>query len=146
GDAEILKALPKAVREAVEIVCEKMIDKTDPSRFFPLLGPAQMHHCHWKCTVYSTDVKTKQRRCEVIYIDKDFWQTSTAEPVAVPESKPAGTKVGRWFEFFRPRLINAYSSDPNERMKQLINQSEDMRQIREEWQRIWFQDHRPHVT
>ena len=43
-------------------------------------------------------------------------------------------------------LINAYSSDPNERMKQLTNQSEDMRQIREEWQRIWFTDQPSHMT
>jgi hypothetical protein len=43
-------------------------------------------------------------------------------------------------------LINAYSSDPNERMKELINQSEDQRQIRYEWERIWFIDEPSHLT
>jgi hypothetical protein len=43
-------------------------------------------------------------------------------------------------------LINQYSSDPNLRMTQLINQSEDLRQIELEWTRIWFSDHPSHLT
>jgi hypothetical protein len=43
-------------------------------------------------------------------------------------------------------LINAYSSDPNLRITQLINQSEDLRQIELEWARIWFTDHPSHLT
>jgi hypothetical protein len=43
-------------------------------------------------------------------------------------------------------LFNMYGPDPNTRMKQLLNQSEDMRQIREEWQRIWFTDQPSHLT
>jgi hypothetical protein len=43
-------------------------------------------------------------------------------------------------------LINAYSSDPQVRMQQLINQSEDLRQIENEWQRIWFTDQPSHLT
>jgi len=43
-------------------------------------------------------------------------------------------------------LINLYDSDPNERVKQLLNQSEDMRVIRQEWQRIWFTDHPSHLN
>jgi hypothetical protein len=43
-------------------------------------------------------------------------------------------------------LINAYPSDPNERMKALINQSEDLRQVREEWGRVWFIDQPSHMT
>jgi hypothetical protein len=31
-------------------------------------------------------------------------------------------------------------------MNQLINQSEDLRQVREEWQRIWFTDQPSHMT
>ena len=30
-------------------------------------------------------------------------------------------------------FINAYSSDPNRRMHELLNQSEDLRQIEYEW-------------
>jgi hypothetical protein len=43
-------------------------------------------------------------------------------------------------------LVNAYSSDPNIRMNQLLNQSEDLRQISYEWQRIWFTDQPSHLT
>jgi len=43
-------------------------------------------------------------------------------------------------------LVNAYGSDPNTRMNQLINQSEDLRQVRNEWQRIWFTDQPSHLT
>ncbi len=43
-------------------------------------------------------------------------------------------------------LAPAYSSDPNERTHELINQSEDLRQIRYEWERIWFTDQPSHLT
>jgi hypothetical protein len=43
-------------------------------------------------------------------------------------------------------LINAYSPDPNIRMQQLLNQSEDLRQIGYEWRRIWFTDHPSSLT
>jgi hypothetical protein len=43
-------------------------------------------------------------------------------------------------------LINAYSSDPNRRMTELLNQSEDLRQIEYEWERIWFTDQPSHLT
>jgi len=43
-------------------------------------------------------------------------------------------------------FINAYSSDPNRRMNELINQSEDLRQIELEWERIWFTDQPSHLT
>ena len=43
-------------------------------------------------------------------------------------------------------LINAYPSNPNDRVKGLLNQSEDLRQLKEEWKRIWFLDHPSHLT
>jgi hypothetical protein len=43
-------------------------------------------------------------------------------------------------------LINAYSSNPEERTEQLIFQSEDLRQINAEWRRIWFTDQPSHLT
>jgi hypothetical protein len=43
-------------------------------------------------------------------------------------------------------LLNIYSSDPNVRMEQLIFQSEDLRQIQNEWRRIWFTDQPSHLT
>jgi hypothetical protein len=43
-------------------------------------------------------------------------------------------------------LINQYASDPNTRMEQLINQSEDQRQIGEFWRRFFFNDMPSHLT
>jgi hypothetical protein len=43
-------------------------------------------------------------------------------------------------------LINAYSSNPTRRMNELLNQSEDLRQIEYEWERIWFTDQPSHMT
>lgn len=43
-------------------------------------------------------------------------------------------------------LINQYSSDPNRRVNELLNNSEDLRQIQYEWERIWFNDQPSHLT
>jgi hypothetical protein len=43
-------------------------------------------------------------------------------------------------------LLNIYSSDPNRRMQELLNVSEDLRQIEYEWERIWFVDQPSHMT
>lgn len=67
-------------RDDIDVVCELVKDTIDPPRFFPLIGPAQLHHCHWKCIVYYTETiesgypfpfKCVKQRVEVIYIDKD---------------------------------------------------------------------------
>ena len=88
-DKELLSMLPQSVqvpflyehhRDYFTIVKERTLDKVDPPRFFPLVGKARLHHCHWKCTVKFTEtirsdypfpVKLKKDRTEVIYIDKD---------------------------------------------------------------------------
>ncbi len=43
-------------------------------------------------------------------------------------------------------LINIYSSDPNRRILELLNNSEDLRQVQYEWERIWFTDQPSHLT
>jgi hypothetical protein len=43
-------------------------------------------------------------------------------------------------------FINTYSSDPNRRIRELLNTSEDLRQIEYEWERIWFTDEPSHMT
>jgi hypothetical protein len=43
-------------------------------------------------------------------------------------------------------FINIYSSDPNRRILELLNNSEDLRQIEYEWERIWFTDQPSHLT
>jgi hypothetical protein len=43
-------------------------------------------------------------------------------------------------------FINFWSADPNERMEQLIFQSENLRQIKKEWARFWLVDQPSHMT
>jgi hypothetical protein len=43
-------------------------------------------------------------------------------------------------------FINLYSADPNRRMMELLNISENLRQIEYEWERIWFTDQPSHLT
>lgn len=43
-------------------------------------------------------------------------------------------------------LVNQYASDPDIRMSQLINQSEDLRQIKGFSRRFWFNDMPSHLT
>src|ERR1700683_1417854 len=40
--------------------------------------------------------------------------------------------------------LNQYSSDPNERMDILRDQSEDLRQVEGEWRRFWMNDQPSH--
>jgi hypothetical protein len=99
--AAILRAMPRVTRgipfayeefrDDIEFTVEKMVDVIDPPRFYPLVGPAQLHHCHWKCTVYYTETKQssypfpfqcKQRRIQVVYIDKDHLHQCVASPEA----------------------------------------------------------------
>jgi hypothetical protein len=42
--------------------------------------------------------------------------------------------------------LNQYSSDPELRMEELLNQSEDLRQARLEWRRFWMIDQPSHMT
>jgi hypothetical protein len=67
-------------RDDIVIVKNRLVDKIDPPRFFPLVGPAQLHHCHWECVVYYTETvqsdypfpcKIRKQRVQVMYIDKD---------------------------------------------------------------------------
>jgi hypothetical protein len=43
-------------------------------------------------------------------------------------------------------FLNIYSSDPNRRIIELLNNSEDLRVIQNEWERIWFTDQPSHLT
>lgn len=43
-------------------------------------------------------------------------------------------------------FLPAYDADPAVRAEQLLNQSEDLRNLRKEWQRFWFLDQPSHMT
>ncbi len=101
-DAAILRALKPVARgvpyvyeefrEDIEVAKEKLVDKIDPPRFFPLVGWAQLHHCHYKCTVFYTETKQSgypfgfyvhKPQVEVVYIDKDHLHLAPGGPNCV---------------------------------------------------------------
>jgi hypothetical protein len=92
SDDEVMRALEKVEaveggipllwernRNNVRIVKYKIGDYVDPPRVYPLVGPAQQHHAHYKCTIYYEDVRRigwpvphtlkDEEAEEVIYID-----------------------------------------------------------------------------
>jgi hypothetical protein len=96
SDDEVMRALEKAKpiqgglpmmhevsRSRVRIVKDKIADYIDPPRVVPLIGPVQLHHAHYKCTVYYTETtwvgwpipyKTVDEDSqEVLYIDHNHF-------------------------------------------------------------------------
>jgi hypothetical protein len=104
SDDEIMRAFEKAhpsegglpclheiQRNNVRIVKEPIQDMVDPPRVYPLIGPAQLHHAHYKCTIYYTEVTrvgwpvpyttTNEDAQEVIYIDHNhFHMVGNVDP------------------------------------------------------------------
>ena len=100
-EARILRAIPhvcrgvpyfvEEFRDNVQVVTELLVDKIDPPRFFPLIGPAQLHHCHWKCTVYYTETtesgypfpfRCVKPRVQVVHMDLDHLHLYPCSPDA----------------------------------------------------------------
>lgn len=84
-------------RNNVRMVIEPISDYVDPPRVYPMIGPAQLHHAHYKCTVYFTEVTrvgwpvpyttTDEDSREVIYIDHNhLHMVGTCDPNAPPDS------------------------------------------------------------
>jgi hypothetical protein len=97
--ATILRAMPppprgvpyvwEEFRDDLDFTVERLVDQIDPPRFYPLVGPAQLHHCHYKCTVYYTatimsewplPIYSKKRKVQVVYIDRDHLHMYACTP------------------------------------------------------------------
>jgi len=96
SDDEVVRALEKVrpvsgsvpgleitMRNVKGITKELIADYVDPPRVVPLVGPVQVHHAHYKCTVYFEEIiqvgwpiphqiRTEDG-IEVLYIDKDHF-------------------------------------------------------------------------
>jgi hypothetical protein len=78
-------------RDNVRMVIEPIADYVDEPRVYPMLGPAQLHHAHYKCTVYFSEtvrvgwplpytVVDEDSR-EVVYIDHNhLHMVGTCDP------------------------------------------------------------------
>ena len=82
-------------RARAKISIEKIGEKVDPCKVYPLAGACRLVHCHYKCSVsfdesYSTadPIPTNHRkaRVEVVFIDKDHLRRCSS-PVA-PSTLP----------------------------------------------------------
>ena len=70
-------------RNDVRIVKEKIADYIDPPRVVPLIGPVQLHHVHYKCTVFYEErtvvgwpiphTLIDEEASEVVYIDHNHF-------------------------------------------------------------------------
>lgn len=75
--------LHEVQRNKVRMVIEPIADYVDPVRVYPLIGPAQQHHAHYKCTIYYSETTrmgwpipyttTDEDSQEVIYIDHNHF-------------------------------------------------------------------------
>jgi hypothetical protein len=90
-----LPLLHEIQRNDVRIVKEKIADYVDPPRVVPMIGPAQLHHAHYKCTIfYSENVWVgwpiphrlrDEEAVEVIYIDHNhFHMVGNVDPGTSP--------------------------------------------------------------
>lgn len=90
SEEEIVRALPRVkrgvpfiieeFRDDFEFDIQKVVDTLDNCTYFPLVGPAQLHHCHFVVTVrWKERLKSDQPfpfwvendRTEVLQMDKD---------------------------------------------------------------------------
>ena len=86
--------LETTYRNIKGITKELVADYIDPPRMVPLIGPVQLHHAHYKCTIYFEEVtqvgfpvphqvKTEDGR-EVLYIDKDHFHQYAGSEMPAP--------------------------------------------------------------
>jgi hypothetical protein len=96
SDDEVIRAWEKAnpaqggypflherQRNNVRIIKDKIADYVDPPRVVPLIGPVQLHHAHYKCTIYYSEhtrvgwpvpyTATDEDAQEVVYIDHNHF-------------------------------------------------------------------------
>ena len=101
SEAEVWDKVPKfergspvfyeTQRNNARFLIEKIGDKVDPVKIYPLAGPCALHHCHYKCTIYFDELywsdypipfHHRTPRVEVVYIDKDYLTRAGGPPVA----------------------------------------------------------------
>jgi hypothetical protein len=157
-EATVLRAFGRKDLFEVAVRCEKVVDVVDPPRFYPLIGPAQLHHLHWKCEISFTERAgiSPQRRTEVMLIDRDHLHIFPAKAPAgsadFPEVRPtsASTSSPAPATGKAPKTMpidpsapapsesqSSGSNKPNKRTPEPLFQPDDLRQIRAEWERFW---------
>ncbi len=92
------RASPVIQRNNARIVIEKIGEKADLPKVYPLAGLCQLVHCHYKCTVYFDElnqsdspipVNHTKARVEVVFIDKDHLQRCGGAQTSSPSASTA---------------------------------------------------------
>jgi hypothetical protein len=106
---EVMRALPDEIGGGVpflaetsynnvRMVVEPIVDDVGDCKFYPLVGPARLHKCHYKCTVYydktirsgwPVPFEFTDATEEVIYVDHDHLIRCAGGPMGT-----AGHNVG----------------------------------------------------
>lgn len=115
SEEEVWKKVPKfkhgspvfyeTQRNNVRILIEKIGEKVDECKVYPLAGPCQLVHCHYKATVYYDELywadypipfNHVDHKVEVIYIDKDHLRRCAGPPAidAPPAPLPVNPTTG----------------------------------------------------
>ena len=91
SDDEVMRSIPDEIGGGmpglaetqynnIRIVVEPIVDSLGDCRFYPLAGPARLHKCHYKCTLYyekrissfwPIPFTHMDESSEVVYIDHD---------------------------------------------------------------------------
>lgn len=96
-----LPGIYEEFRDDMDYALKNIVDHVDPPRFYPLIGMAQLHHCHWEITIFYTETisvgfpfpyRTVRRRTEVVYIDQDH-----LHPFTQGMGQEAQSEMGRPF-------------------------------------------------
>ncbi len=110
---EVMRALPDEIGggmpfiaetsyNRVRMVVEPIVDDVGECKFIPLVGPARLHKCHYKCTVYydktirsgwPVPFEFTDATQEVVYIDKDHFircagGPGAGNPAPIPGAMP----------------------------------------------------------
>jgi hypothetical protein len=75
-------------RNNVRILIEKIGEKIDPCKVYPLAGPCQLVHCHYKCTVYYDELYWMDYPIPWIIKSRSCTSTKTISGDAVVRNRP----------------------------------------------------------
>ena len=104
SEAEVWEKVPKfktgspvfyeTQQNNVRILIEKIGEKVDPCKVYPLAGPCQLVHCHYKCSVYFDEqywsdypipFNHRKARVEVVFLDKDHLRRCGGPAATFPQ-------------------------------------------------------------
>jgi hypothetical protein len=110
----------------------------------PASQAANLVRCYHEACARGNEALARELAIEAVRLDSKCFaarQAVTNDDRAKFEPRKAERRPFQWLR----ERIASLQFDPNARTEALIHQSEDLRQVRAEWQRIWFTDQASHL-